>query len=136
MVVRFVPHDQPIDVPFNEFDGLLRICFTRKNKTLRSSFLHKTVIRMIEANYKIFNSLNNGGVSDCCSDLKGADAFKAVIEEVLNETQLSDKRASKTDLDQFLALLLAFNQRGIHFSNQTSENDVIEHDDNMSMDDE
>ena len=130
MVVRFVPHDQPIDVPFNEFDGLLRICFTRKNKTLRSSFLHKTVIRMIEANYKIFRSLHNNDTNE----LKGDDQFKAVIEEVLNETDLSDKRASKTDLDQFLSLLLAFNQRGIHFSNQTSENDVIEHDDDADED--
>jgi len=60
-----------------------------------------------------------------------------VIEEVLNETELSDKRASKTDLDQFLSLLLAFNRRGIHFSNQTGENDVIEHDhDEDMMDDE
>ena len=122
--------DRPIDVPFNEFDGLLRICFTRKNKTLRSSFLHKTVIRMIEANYKIFRSLHNNDTNE----LKGDDQFKAVIEEVLNETDLSDKRASKTDLDQFLSLLLAFNQRGIHFSNQTSENDVIEHDDDADED--
>jgi 18S rRNA (adenine1779-N6/adenine1780-N6)-dimethyltransferase len=125
MVVRFVPHEKPIDVPFNEFDGLLRVCFTRKNKTLRSSFVHKNVIRMIEANYKIYQSLHGGDSMEDITD------FKSVIELVLTETHLSDMRASKITLDQYLSLLLAFNRRGIHFSNQTSENGVIEHDEMM-----
>jgi 18S rRNA (adenine1779-N6/adenine1780-N6)-dimethyltransferase len=129
MVVRFVPHEKPIDVPFNEFDGLLRVCFTRKNKTLRSSFVHKNVIRMIEANYKIYKSLHDNGMEDISN-------FKSVIEQVLTESGLSDMRASKINLDQYLALLLAFNRKGIHFSNETGENGVIEHDDDMMDDDE
>ena len=121
MVVRFVPHEHPIDVPFNEFDGLLRICFVRKNKTLRASFLQKTILRMVEVNYKVWRSANTA------SGMEISD-MKSVIEDVLKETSLSDSRASKVNLDQYLELLLAFNRRGIHFSNVNGEGTVIEHD--------
>lgn len=125
MVVRFVPHDEPIDVPFNEFDGLLRICFVRKNKTLRASFLHKSILRMLEANYKVW--CQEQGVSS----IHGKDSMKTLIEEVLNqETSLGERRASKVSLDEYLELLLAFNKRGVHFSNSAfEEGTVIEHQD-------
>ena len=129
MVVRFVPHEKPIDVPFNEFDGLLRVCFVRKNKTLRASFLHKQIIRMMEANYKVWRSASND-VTDEIKDIK------AVVEDVLKETSLGDMRASKVTLDQYLELLLAFNRRGMHFSNVNNEGTVIEHDDEDMADDE
>lgn len=127
MVVRFVPHEHPIDVPFNEFDGLLRVCFVRKNKTLRASFLQKTILRMMETNYKIWCAANNAPCE--ITDMKAA------IEEVLTETGLSDQRASKVNLDQYLELLLGFNKRGIHFSNVHTEGDVIEHGEYEEMDD-
>ena len=133
MVVRFVPHEKPIDVPFNEFDGLLRVCFVRKNKTLRASFLHKTIIRMIESNYKIWRGQTNSYSSH---DEIVITEFKPVIESVLNETGLGELRAAKISLDQYLELLLAFNRRGIHFSNCNNEGGVIEHDDDdEEMDD-
>ncbi len=127
MVVRFVPHEKPIDVPFNEFDGLLRVCFVRKNKTLRASFLQKTILRMIETNYKIWRSASSSNTGSPITDMK------AVIEEVLTETGLSDQRANKVNLDQYLELLLAFNRRGIHFSNVNGEGTVIEHDEDDEL---
>ena len=33
-VVRIVPHKHPIEVDYEEWDGLVRLCFIRKNKTL------------------------------------------------------------------------------------------------------
>ena len=119
MVVRFVPHANPIDVSFSEFDGLLRVCFVRKNKTLRASFLHKSIVKMIEANYKIWRTLNNNG--DEVTD------FKSAIETALNDAGLGDMRAAKVTLDGYISLLLAFNRVGIHFSNVCSEGSVIEH---------
>ena len=127
MVVRFVPHEHPIDVPFNEFDGLLRVCFVRKNKTIRASFLHKSILRMLETNYKIWRSANNDSGMEVTE-------MKSIIEGVLKETNLADARASKVTLDQYLELLLSFNRRGIHFSNINGEGTVIEHDDE-EMDD-
>ncbi len=39
-----------------------------------------------------------------------------IVEEVVSMEQWKDKRASKLDLDDFLALLAEFNKRGIHFA--------------------
>jgi 18S rRNA (adenine1779-N6/adenine1780-N6)-dimethyltransferase len=39
-----------------------------------------------------------------------------IIEDVVAMEQWKDKRASKLDLDDFLALLAEFNKRGIHFA--------------------
>jgi hypothetical protein len=39
-----------------------------------------------------------------------------IIEEVVSMAQWKDKRASKLDLDDFLALLAEFNKRGVHFA--------------------
>ena len=39
-----------------------------------------------------------------------------IIEEVVNLEQWKGKRASKLDLDDFLALLAEFNKRGVHFA--------------------
>merc|ERR1719424_1491347 len=36
-VVKIVPRDPPIEVNFREWDGLMRIVFTRKRKTLAAS---------------------------------------------------------------------------------------------------
>jgi 18S rRNA (adenine1779-N6/adenine1780-N6)-dimethyltransferase len=42
--------------------------------------------------------------------------MKAVVEEVLALPEFLDKRPAKMDLDDFLALLAAFNARQIHFA--------------------
>lgn len=65
-VVRIEPRSPMIDVNFREWDGLVRLCFGRKNKTLGGIFRAKTVLQLIENNYKTYKALqvNNGkGVS-------------------------------------------------------------------------
>merc|ERR1712151_961254 len=57
MVVKMVPRDPPIEVDFREWDGLMRICFARKNKTLRSTFCTTNNIRLLEDNYKTWCAL-------------------------------------------------------------------------------
>ncbi|KAH8195063.1 hypothetical protein TruAng_010772 [Truncatella angustata] len=61
-VVKIEPktgHDRP-NVSFEEWDGMLRVCFNRRNKTLRSSWLGtKEVLAMIERNYRLFCSMND-----------------------------------------------------------------------------
>ncbi|XP_047341198.1 ribosomal RNA small subunit methyltransferase [Impatiens glandulifera] len=55
-VVRIEPRKQ-IAVSFKEWDGLVRICFTRKNKTLGSIFRQKSVLSVMEKNYKTFQAI-------------------------------------------------------------------------------
>lgn len=56
-VVRIEPRKPRIEVKQKEWDGFLRICFNRKNKTLGSIFRQKNVISMLEKNYKTVQAL-------------------------------------------------------------------------------
>merc|ERR1719330_2263773 len=58
MVVRMVPRDPPIEVDFREWDGLMRICFLRKRKTLRAAFGLSHTVRVLEQNYTTWCALS------------------------------------------------------------------------------
>ncbi|KAK1593343.1 dimethyladenosine transferase [Colletotrichum navitas] len=66
-VVRIVPKqgaERPT-IAFEEFDGLLRICFNRKNRTMRASWLGtKEVLQMLEKNYRTWAAMNNVPLDD------------------------------------------------------------------------
>ncbi|KAL2269191.1 hypothetical protein VTJ83DRAFT_4037 [Remersonia thermophila] len=174
------------NIAFEEFDGLLRIAFNRKNKTLRAAFSIKEVLALCERNYKVYCSLNNIPIDESVAEDAGADdaddgmdvdmeddnaddkddddndndgdqdgneddddddmpAFfkelkavddakaasktparnpkskvalvvRAKVNKVLTATKLGEKRARQCDQNDFLKLLLAFHEEGIHFS--------------------
>lgn len=56
-VVRIEPRKPLPPVSFKEWDGLVRICFNRKNKTLGSIFRQKSVLSILEKNYKTLQAL-------------------------------------------------------------------------------
>ena len=56
-VVRIEPKYPPPKINFIEWDGLLRVCFVRKNKTLGAIFRQKTILKMLFENYKIVRAL-------------------------------------------------------------------------------
>ncbi|CAK9185990.1 unnamed protein product [Ilex paraguariensis] len=56
-VVRIEPRKPLPNVNFKDWDGLVRICFNRKNKTLGSTFRQKTVLSFLEKNYKTLQAL-------------------------------------------------------------------------------
>ncbi|KAJ4427731.1 dimethyladenosine transferase [Periplaneta americana] len=58
-VVRLEPRNPPPPINFKEWDGLTRIAFVRKNKTLSAAFKQTAVITALEKNYRIHCSLNN-----------------------------------------------------------------------------
>jgi len=109
MVVKMVPRDPPIEVNFREWDGLMRICFGRKNKTLRSSFNMAYTVKTLEDNYKTWCVLTGK------TPAKGS--VKELVMEALNALGMAEQRAIRIDLDGYFRLLLEFNKRGIHFSN-------------------
>ena len=64
-VVRLVPKNPRPQISYEEWDGLLRVCFVRKNRTLRASFLGTTsVLDMLEANYRTWCAQNDLPVDD------------------------------------------------------------------------
>jgi len=112
-VVRIEPRNPPPPVNFVEWDGMVRLLFNRKNKTLRSVLLTKPTIKMLEENRRTHLSLNNKGDDKMMEDGKGVEQ---IIEEVTAKEEWKGKRASKLDLDDFLSLLADFNSEGIHFA--------------------
>lgn len=176
-VVRLVPKNPRPQISYDEWDGLLRVLFVRKNKTLRASFFGTTsVMDMLESNYRTWCAQNDipvedgpsenieigdsgameftyeeeeeedewNGIMDIDEDdvpaffkeesvvnvgqpgakhskrrKKGrvAELVREKVRRVLEEkTELAEKRARSCDEGDFLKLLWAFNQEGIHFS--------------------
>jgi 18S rRNA (adenine1779-N6/adenine1780-N6)-dimethyltransferase len=107
-VVRIEPHNPPPPIDFKEWDGLMRIVFVRKNKTLAANFKTTSVLNIIENNYKTFCSTNNMMIEDTLD-------IKQKVMNVLQSVSMAESRASKLDIDDFLKLLYAFNQANIHF---------------------
>uniref|UniRef100_A0A034VAS2 rRNA adenine N(6)-methyltransferase n=1 Tax=Bactrocera dorsalis TaxID=27457 RepID=A0A034VAS2_BACDO len=108
-VVRLEPKNPPPPVNFTEWDGLTRIAFLRKNKTLGAAFKINSVLEMLEKNYKLHLSLHNKPLE---SDFK----MQAKVSAILQKLEMENSRARSMDLDDFMKLLLAFNSEGIHFN--------------------
>ncbi|KAF1820499.1 rRNA adenine dimethylase [Dissoconium aciculare CBS 342.82] len=172
-VVRISPKNPKPQISYDEWDGLLRVCFVRKNRVLRSAFIGTvSVMSMLESNYRTFCAQNNiplddgpseggdamevegGEDQDEDEDLAGvmevdddedvpeffkeeadrqakkmqdnpnrkrkgkvAELVRAKVKKVLEvDTELAEKRARLCDEGDFLKLLYAFNQEGIHFA--------------------
>jgi 18S rRNA (adenine1779-N6/adenine1780-N6)-dimethyltransferase len=110
-VVRIEIKQPPPPVDFDEFDGLLRILFVRKNKTLSGNFKTRSVLDMLERNYKTICSIKG---DDVPMDL---DIGK-IVEGVLETTGLAGSRAAKLGEVDFLRLLDAFVDAGIRFTSK------------------
>lgn len=165
-VVRIEPKNPRPHISYEEWDGLLRIIFVRRNRTVQAGFKGRAVMNLLERNYRTWCAQNDipledgptepveydamvtedqdeewGGIDDMevtdpaygddmqletvssstKSGKKGRQSKVArIIEEkvhkVLTETELAEKRAGKCDETDFLKLLWAFNEEGIHFS--------------------
>jgi len=107
-VVRIVPLNPPPPIKFEEFDGLTRIVFSRRNKVLRACFFGaRGVLEMMEANWKTYcaeHGVSTVGIS-----------FPDKVDGVLARLGMSEARAAKLDVDELLTLLSAFHDEGIHF---------------------
>ncbi|GMI06701.1 hypothetical protein TrVE_jg8085 [Triparma verrucosa] len=108
-VVRIEPRNPPPPVNFTEWDGMVRLLFNRKNKTIFSVLNNKSTYKILEENVKTKAAFDN---------VKGAVEIdvKKVIAEVCETEEYKDKRVTRLDIDDLLKLLAEFNERGIHFA--------------------
>jgi 18S rRNA (adenine1779-N6/adenine1780-N6)-dimethyltransferase len=109
LVVKIEIRNPPPPVNFTEWDGLVRVLFNRKHKTLRAVLTTKSYLNILEENYRTYISLNNLMMPEVID-------MKAMVEEVLQTEGYSDKRAARLGKEDFLCLLAAFNSKGIHFA--------------------
>ncbi|OXU25874.1 hypothetical protein TSAR_009731 [Trichomalopsis sarcophagae] len=107
-VVRIEPRNPPPPINYQEWDGLTRIAFVRKNKTLSAAFKQSSVIAMMEKNYKIHCSLHNIPLPDTFD-------IKEKINAILTNNSINELRARTMDIDDFIKVLQVFNKEGFHF---------------------
>lgn len=177
-VVRMEPRTDRPNISWDEWDGMLRVCFMRKNKTMSATWTGNKVRAMVEQNWTTWASMNPDGITegdwrilrgeedgdeDLMADVmdddedmgddddedmdmdgpgsklknikvskgKGgaislgstqvprsavAKLILIKIRRVLSTTEMAGQRAAKCDETDFLRLLSAFNDEGLHFA--------------------
>lgn len=140
-VVSIEPILNPPPVNFMEWDGLCRIAFQRKNKTLRAIFNNRHVMELMERNYSTFRALNPTATetgTDVDTNAESGIASKDVksrVLTVLDAASMNDKRASKMTQDDFMTLLHAFNRAGFHFTAMGADTNAMGIEDGFFGDD-
>ncbi|CRH03979.1 small subunit rRNA dimethylase, putative [Plasmodium relictum] len=126
VIVKLIPKENNFLTNFDEWDNLLRICFSRKRKTLHAIFKRNAVLNMLEHNYKNWCTFNKKVPINY--------PFKDYCLNILKDLDMSEKRSINLDENDFLKLLLEFNKKGIHFFNisNVKNNDIY----NVYLDDE
>lgn len=118
-VVRIEIKNPRPQLDFNEWDGLLRVCFVRKNRTIAAGFKSTAVQGILEQNYRTYVSQNGPNFEGYDKELPSddyAEIIKQKIDFVLEQTGMAQMRSQKCDQVDFLRLLYAFHQVGIHFA--------------------
>ncbi|KAH9412552.1 dimethyladenosine transferase [Dermatophagoides pteronyssinus] len=113
-VIRLEPINPPPEINYKEWDGMLRICFLRKNKTLSNLFHQTSVMEMLRHNYLVHCSMKN--IDIVGNDDNDKFNIKDKITSILTEINFQMKRARTMDIDEFLLLLCTFNKHDFHFS--------------------
>ncbi|KAI9675609.1 MAG: Dimethyladenosine transferase [Caeruleum heppii] len=79
-VVRLEPKYPRPDISYDEWDGLLRIVFVRRNKTLAAGFRGKAVMGLVERNYRTWCATHDVVLEDGPVEAGDAGAME-VMEE-------------------------------------------------------
>ncbi|CAD2107129.1 16S rRNA (-N6/-N6)-dimethyltransferase [Plasmodium vinckei petteri] len=109
IVLKLIPKENNSMINFDEWDNLLRICFSRKRKTLHAIFKRNAVLNMLEHNYKNYCTFNKVVPINYC--------FKTFCLDTLKDLEMEEQRSINLDENDFLKLLLEFNKKGIRFFN-------------------
>ncbi|KAL0234754.1 hypothetical protein PCE1_001790 [Barthelona sp. PCE] len=122
MVVRIEPFCPAPDINFIEWDGLVRICFNRKNKKLSSVFNNRSVMKVLEHNHLTYCSLHNEEPWDGDFTEFVLSILRDTVTETIDkhgnviERSVAEARAVQMTIDDYLALLIQFNEHNIHFA--------------------
>ncbi|KAH9387252.1 18S rRNA (adenine1779-N6/adenine1780-N6)-dimethyltransferase [Nematocida major] len=116
-IVRIEPRRNKIDIDLNEFDGMLKICFSRKNKTIGSIFKQSAIKNLLFTNKDKIDSLPEDAVEDSPDEpTRISPEEEKRLLGALEESRLDKERASKMTVEDFLFLLIKFKEAGISFS--------------------
>lgn len=120
-VVRIEPRKPLPPVNFKEWDGLIRICFNRKNKTLGSIFRQKSVLSLLEKNYKTLQALQLsqiGSMDDSNTTMEkdvsglGAALLNMEVDDDVDEDMELDESDAVDERSEFKEKILNVLKQG------------------------
>jgi len=133
-VVRITPINPPPKIQFEEFDGLARIVFSRRNKQIRACFFGaRGVLDMMEKNWRTWCAEKEQvsmpdrvkaadlwlvlTLQRCSSQpIDSTVSFASIVDKILSESGYAESRAAQLDIDDLLKMLAAFHAEGIHLA--------------------
>lgn len=92
-VVRIEPRNPLPPISFKEWDGLIRLCFSRKNKTLGAIFRQKNVISLVGKNLNTFQALNEVVTA------QSGDTYVAMLGDTTEDTSMEVDIGEDRDVD-------------------------------------
>jgi 18S rRNA (adenine1779-N6/adenine1780-N6)-dimethyltransferase len=107
-VVRIEPKPS-VDVPFKEWDGMIRVVFGRKNKTIGACFNTNDVMSSLDQSFRTHCSIKNLPVPDEFN-------VKEQVMACIKKAGLEGERAAKLRLEDFTRLLACFHEAGFSFA--------------------
>eukprot|EP01061_Rhynchopus_euleeides_P004149 TRINITY_DN13457_c2_g1_i1.p1 TRINITY_DN13457_c2_g1~~TRINITY_DN13457_c2_g1_i1.p1 ORF type:complete len:344 (+),score=83.81 TRINITY_DN13457_c2_g1_i1:45-1034(+) len=108
-VVRIEPKRPAPQVAFDEWDGLVKLCFNRPNKTLSGHFRTKSVVKLLHETHSSYCKMLE-------RDPLALDVLKETIGECLVSVGLEGRRAKTLEEDELMQLLEAFHSKDIYFA--------------------
>ncbi|KAF7593739.1 Dimethyladenosine transferase [Aspergillus hancockii] len=98
-VVRVEPKTDRPAISWEEWDGMLRICFVRKNKTLRAGFMGNKVRALIERNWITFATMYPEKVTQADTDFLLGNGGPEPMEDVDMDTNQDAEDVAEMDED-------------------------------------
>ena len=100
-VVRIEPKYPPPPINFTEWDGLVRLCFMRKNKTLSAIFRIKQVLRMLHSNFVLIKTKPQAAIAAPAEvDLGAMIAEEMVQTGTVGSISKKEKRLMKQQMQK------------------------------------
>lgn len=119
-VVRLVPKNPRPQISYEEWDGLLRVCFVRKNKTLRASFLTvASVMDLLESNYRTWCAQNDISLEDGPPE-EGMVETENGSHEVMKDGEDEEEWDGFMDVDDEEDLPIFFKEQAIASANKAN----------------
>eukprot|EP00171_Calliarthron_tuberculosum_P011473 IDg11473t1 len=89
-VVRIEPRNPPPKIDFIEWDGLLRICFQRRNRMLRAIFSQKSVLKVLLAKQRTASAMHE-------TEHRAVDMAAAIEALLIDSSRKSDSLMSTVE---------------------------------------
>ncbi|AIO00257.1 ribosomal RNA adenine dimethylase family protein, putative [Leishmania panamensis] len=121
-VIRLDPKCPPPDVDFEEWDGLVKMLFNRKNKKASSIFRTKVAVQALYDKYVSYRRMESGQPVGSAASSSIVDAstpmsleqFRVLLDSVIADPMF-EARSRMLDEEALMTMLAHFIKHGIHF---------------------